>query len=107
MRRAAFPLSSVKWEAFAFIFQTLHELAKNYLRESLYDLNKKPPKDAFPSFFSSKGGATPILVKSEGDRRGGKGLCLFWEEGFIYFFSWENTFWPGKNEQNDNLSWSS
>lgn len=67
----------------------------------------KTSQGCVPSFASSEGGATPILLEIRRWLQGGRGCICFGKRGFIYFFFWENTFWPRKNERNDNLSWSS
>lgn len=102
VRRAAFPLNSVKWEAFAFFFQTLHELAKSFLGESLCVRNKNLPR--MRSLLrllrgwchSNSSGSLKMTAGAGG------GCICFGERGFFFFF-------PGKigRKRNANLSCSS
>lgn len=85
VRRAAFPLNSVKWEAFAFVFQTLHELAKSFLGESLCVRNKNLPR--MRSLLrllrgwchSNSSGSLKMTAGAGG------GCICFGERGFFFF----------------------
>lgn len=106
VRRAAFPLNSLKWQALP-SFSKLSMCWQNAVlgRGSLSRI--KTSWGCVPYFAFSKGGATPILLKIWRWLRGRKGGVFVLGRGDLFIFFRENTFWPRKNEQNDNLSWSS
>lgn len=97
MRRAAFPLNSVKWEAFAFIFQTLHELAKNCLGESLYDLNRKTSRGRVSLLFLLRGwchsnSSWNLKATAAGER----GCVCFGKRDLFISFPGKTHFGPGR-----------
>lgn len=85
--RAACPLNSLKWKAFAFIFKTLHVLAKRCLGERLSVWNKNLLR--MRSLLCLLQGwchsnSSQNLKMTAGEEGG----CIcFGKRGFIYFFS--------------------
>lgn len=94
--RAAFPLNSLKWEAFAFIFKTLHVLAKRCLGERLSVWNKNLLR--MRSLLCLLQGwchsnSSRNLKMTAGEE--GESIC-FGKRGFIFFFSGKTHFGPGR-----------
>lgn len=96
VHRAAFPLNSLKWKAFAFIFKTLHVLAKRCLGERLSVSNKNLLRMR-SLLCLLQGWCHSNSSRNLKMTAGEEGGCIcFGKRGFIYFFSGKTHFGPGR-----------